>query len=93
MWEFITLKKSQITEMNIESILSGKNSALVIKNFYDENTCKTLVNRIKNYYSSVSNIKKSKHIGPFLMSYITTKEEYFEDSKQLQKFLAIFFLE
>ena len=91
MWKAPFINKSEINEINIESILSGSIPAIIIKNFYDEKSCKTIQTRISNQNLEDFQKGKSRHIGPFLMSYITKKKEYFEKAKQSQKILDVIF--
>ena len=91
MWESLVVDKSQIDGTHLESILSGNNSAMVIKNFYDKDICQKVTNRIKYNYSNNIQGAKLNLVGPFLMSYITKKEKYFEDSKLFQKKIELIF--
>lgn len=85
MWESLVFRKSQINKINLEYLFSGKCSSLVIQSFYDKDTCQTIANRIRRYRSKNPHNKELRHIGPFLMSYVTKKGRYFEDSKESLK--------
>jgi len=84
-WEPLVLRYSQLNKINLESILSDKIPAMVIRNFYDEENCQMIASRIKNYKQSDFQNGKLKHIGPFLMSHTTNKKKYFEDAKDAQR--------
>ena len=81
----LTINRSQINKVNLESIISGKNSAIVIQNFYDAKDCKKLAHRIKNKMPEDFQNGKLSHIGPFLMSHTTTKEKYFQRARNAQE--------
>ena len=85
MWELTAVNPSQANEVNLEHVLSGKIPATVIPNFYDEKYCKTIANRVENHSQDNFQNGKLRHIGPFLMSYATSKKKYFEDAKQSQR--------
>lgn len=92
MWEIVAVNRSQVDGISLQSIISGKIPAIVIRNFYDEKSCQTIVNRIKNHSQGNFQNGKLRHIGPFLMSHTTDKKKYFEDAKQSQIiFERIFF--
>ena len=91
MWMDIVGETSQANEVNLEYVLSGKIHATVIHNFYDEKYCQTIANRVENHSQDNFQNRQLRHIGPFLMSYATSKKKYFEDAKQSQrKFERIF---
>jgi len=91
-WEPLEINHSQLDEISLESVMSGKIPAIVIRNFYDEKTCQIVANRIKNYSLNDFQNGKLMHIGPFLMSHTTDKKKYFEDAKEaLITFEKIFF--
>ena len=85
MWELTTVNLSQVNEVNLEHVLSGEIPATVIPNFYDGKYCKTIANRIENHSQDNFQNGKLRHIGPFLISYATSKKKYFEDAKQSQR--------
>ena len=83
---------SHVNPVNLEHVLSGKIPVTVIRNFYDEKYCQTIANRVQNQTQNNFQDGKLRHIGPFLMSYATNKEKYFQESKQSQKiFEKIFY--
>ena len=91
MWESAAVNTSQAKKVNLEHVLSGKIPATVIHNFYDEKYCKTIADRVESHSQDNFQNGKLRHIGPFLMSYATSKKKYFEDAKQSQKtFESIF---
>ena len=85
MWESSVVSYAQLNKISLESILSGKIPAIVIRNFYYEENCQKIASRIKNYKQSNFQNGKLKHIGPFLMSHTTDKKKYFEDAKDTQR--------
>ena len=92
MWEPIDVNRSQLNKISLQSILSDTIPAIVIRNFYDEKSCQTIADRIKNYDESNFQNGKLKHIGPFLMSHTTDKKKYFEEAKEAQRaFEGIFY--
>ena len=76
---------SKTNEINLEYVLSGKIHATVIHNFYDKKYCHMIANRAENYTQNNFQDGKLRHIGPFLMSYATSKRKYFEEAKQSQR--------
>lgn len=85
MWEPLVVDQSQLNKISLQSILSNKIPAIVIRNFYDEENCQTIAYRIKNHRQSNFQNGKLRHIGPFLMSHTTDKKKYFEDAKDAQR--------
>lgn len=92
MWNPLEISASSINKNDLESLFSGQISALILKEFYEKKYCKKIVDRIKKQkYENFQN-SKSNHIGPFLMSYVTKKNLYFEKAKLAQHtFNKIFF--
>lgn len=90
MWEPKIIKYDDLVDFNPIAFLNGSNSALVIRNFYDEWSCSTLAKRIISK-SKLKTPEKIKTIGPFLMSYATKKEEYFEQSMHYDKVFSELF--
>ena len=81
MWDSIVITNSEISNRDIKKIISGKKSAIIIKNFYEKRSCKKIIKKINN--TNIENdSKKFNHIGPFLMNYTTTKEKYFQNAKK-----------
>ena len=85
MWQPLVVNLSQVDGASLQSILSEKIPAIVIRNFYNKKMCQTIVDRITNH--SQYNFQNGKliHIGPFLMSHATDKKKYFQDAKESQK--------
>ncbi len=76
----------------IQNIVNGKNSAIIIKNFYDKNSCKKACTNIKQY--SIHNYEEGviKKIGVFLSAYLQRPNDYFKDvQKSKNKVNKIFF--
>lgn len=91
MWNPLIIKKSDFAEVNCYSLFSGEVPAIILKEFYDKNSCNSIVNKILKITSKCSQKENLKHIGPFLMDYTTNKREYFIQSKKTEKeFLEIF---
>ncbi len=92
MWKSATVNTSQAKKVNSQYVLSDKIPVIVIHNFYDEKYCKIIASRVGNHSQDNFQNGKLRHIGPFLMSYATSKKKYFEDVKQSQKtFESIFY--
>ena len=92
MWTSTAVNTSQVNQVNLEYVLSGKIPATIIHNFYDEKYCQTIANRIEHHSQKNFQDGKLRHIGPFLMSYATSKKKYFEDAKQSKRtFERIFY--
>ena len=85
MWEPTAVNTLHVNPVNLEHVLSGKTPATVIHNFYDEKYCQTIANRVENHKQDNFQDGKLRHIGPFLMSYTTSKKKYFEEAKQSQR--------
>lgn len=85
MWTSNIINTSKTNQVNLEHVLLGKIPATVIRNFYDGKYCQTIANRVENHSQNNFQNGKLKHIGPFLMSYTTSKKKYFEDAKQFQR--------
>ena len=76
---------SKVNQNCLQSILSGKIPAIIIHNFYHKKSCQIIANRIKNQSQENFQDGKLKHLGPFLMSYVTNKKKYFEDADKAKK--------
>ena len=85
MWEPLVVSHSQVNETSLQYVISGKIPAIIIRNFYDEKSCQTIITRIKNHSQDNFQNGKLRHIGPFLMSHTTDKERYFEGAKEAQR--------
>ncbi len=77
--------RSQVNSVNLEHVLSDKIPATIIRNFYDVTYCQTIANRVESHSHNNFHDGKLRHIGPFLMSYTTSKRKYFEEAKQSQR--------
>ena len=92
MWQPLVVNSSQIDGVSLQSVLSGKIPAIIIRDFYNDKSCQTIVNKIKNCSQNNFQNGKLSHIGPFLMSYTTDKKRYFEYAKESQRtFEKIFY--
>jgi hypothetical protein len=91
-WSTITIDSKEIEQnkKRINEIVEGRYSALIIKNFYDVNSCKAIIQRIN---SKIQNSDyKTKKIGVSLISYINQKKDYFLQAEAIRKTLQeIFF--
>jgi len=90
-WPSITIEHTKIQQNNekINEITEGKFSVLIIKNFYDANSCNIITQRIN---SNLENQEGTKKIGVSLVSHITRKTEYFIQANFARKTLReIFF--
>ncbi|NND87183.1 MAG: hypothetical protein HKM23_07685 [Nitrosopumilus sp.] len=88
MWSPIIVETLEPNRNYLELLSTGKIPAIIIRNFYDKDSCNTIVNRIENSLLIIRNNKKFKDIGSFLMSYITKRKEYFDDAMKNQKLFA-----
>ncbi|MGY5152530.1 MAG: 2OG-Fe(II) oxygenase [Candidatus Nitrosopumilus sp. bin_6a] len=90
-WPSITIDHTKIQQNNkkINEITEGKFSVLIIKNFYDVDSCNTIIQRIN---SNAENQEGATKIGVSLVSHITRKKEYFIQANIVRKTLReIFF--
>ena len=85
MWASTAVNTRQENQVDLEHVLLGNIPATVIHNFYDKKYCQTIANRVENHSQNDFQNGKLRHIGPFLMSYTTSKKKYFEDAKQAQR--------
>ncbi|UTY62106.1 MAG: 2OG-Fe(II) oxygenase [Marine Group I thaumarchaeote] len=91
MWNSITITNHQIRNEDIKKIIDGKNSSIVIKNFLKKEDCQKIIEKISTM-SIERDSKKFNHIGPFLMNYITKKEEYFDSAEKANEIFEKIFL-
>ena len=91
MWNSITITNQQRKNEDIKKIIDGKNSSIVIKNFLKKEDCQKIIEKI-SVMSIERDSKKFNHIGPFLMNYITKKEEYFDSAEEANKIFKKIFL-
>lgn len=90
-WSPITIdhKEIQKNAKRINEIVEGRFSVLIIKNFYDVNSCKIIINRINSIIGKQGHVKK---IGVSLVSHINRKADYFLHAENNRKTLQdIFF--
>jgi len=87
-WTPITITNQKISEKGFEKLVSGQVPAIIIKNFYSKEQCVRAVEKIEKIEKSHFSKTQLEHIGPFLMSYTTKKEEYFRKSKEFQKTIS-----
>jgi hypothetical protein len=85
MWTSQSIKTENISQKDLENILSGKIAALVVTNFYSNIQCTEIIKKIETSKKMYFQKSKLEHIGPFLMSFATRKKDYFEKSKEFQQ--------
>ena len=91
MWEPLIIYKSDWNRVDCNSLISGKIPAIVLKNLFEKEYCKSITNRILNIPTDNFQDGKLTHIGPFLMSYATKKREYFEQAKSTKSKVDLIF--
>ncbi len=91
-WTPITVNRTEIQKNKnlLNKIIDGRFPVLIIKNFYDVDSCKIIAQRID---SNIENQDpKTKKIGVSLVSYINRKTDYFLQAEIFRKTLReIFF--
>lgn len=90
-WPSITInhKEIQQNKIKLNKIIEGEFSVLIIKNFYDVNSCNTVIQRIN---SNTENQECVKKIGVSLVSHINKKTEYFIEADKVRRTLREIFL-
>ncbi|MDH3312274.1 MAG: hypothetical protein OEM28_03895 [Nitrosopumilus sp.] len=83
-FDYSKINSMNINSINIDSLINGKVPAIIIQNVYDKKMCKKIVDRL-NFEKSTFLNGESNHIGPFLMSYATRRNDYFDDAKKHEK--------
>ena len=91
MWNPIEARQSQWQNIDFDSLISGKVPAVILKNFYDNGYCSSIVKKITEQHSKISQTGNLEHLGPFLMSYTTKKDEYFNQVEKFQNSLKMIF--
>lgn len=84
-WNPIEIDCKEIgqNENIIEKIIAGESPALIIRNFYNNDSCRTISKRIET--KTFENNEKMKKIGVSLVSFISRKGEYFVQADALRK--------
>ncbi|MCE2507710.1 MAG: phytanoyl-CoA dioxygenase family protein [Nitrosopumilaceae archaeon] len=82
MWEPQIVDHLSVEEIILDSLISGKVPMIIIRSFYDQKSCRTAVERIKNHDQARFQDGELRHIGPFLMAHATDKGKYFKDSTE-----------
>ncbi len=84
-WNPIEIDYKEITQNKntLEKIITGDSPALIIRNFYNNDSCKTISKRIET--QAFENNQKMKKIGVSLVSLISRKAEYFTQADALRK--------
>lgn len=90
-WNPIEMEYKEIgqNKKTLEKIITGESSALIIKNFYNDDSCKTIAQRIEA--KTFENNQKIKKIGVSLVSFISRKSEYFIQADALRKTICELF--
>ncbi len=91
MWEPLVIQKSNWKKIDCFSLISAEIPAIILKQFYEKDYCKSITSRILGTQSNNFQNGKLTHIGPFLMSYATKKRDYFEQAKEAQSRFDIIF--
>ena len=91
-WDPIEIEYKEINqnEKTLDNIITGKSPALVIRNFYNNDSCDTVVQRIEK--KSFENNEKMKKIGVSLVSFVSRKTEYFLQADTVRKTMREIFL-
>ena len=76
---------SKITRSDFQLLIQGKIPAIIIKNFYSENQCDEISQKINSIQKSDFSNTKLEYIGTFLMAHATKRKEYFENVKKDKK--------
>ena len=84
-WSPIEIEYKEISQnkKTLDNIITGKSPALIIRNFYNNDSCKILVQRIEK--ETFGNNEKMKKIGVSLASFISRKTEYFLQAEIVRK--------
>jgi len=87
MWNAIHVDYDEIKQGNLllNKVIKGKSPAIVINNFYSQELCKKITDKIKNVSKFDYETGIMKHIGIFLMSYVYSKQDYFKNAKKSEK--------
>lgn len=93
MWSPVRIDFDDGKNINLNSLVSGKVPAIILKDFYDEKYCRSLTNKIQEISFESFQNGKLHHIGPFLMSYATKKEQYFAHAKKSKFYFDSIFSE
>ena len=91
MWAPQFLDNSEAKFADFNGLIQGKIPAIVIRKVYSKNQCKEIVSTLKNFPKSSFKEIGLEHLGPFLMSYTTRKNEYFENASNSKETLEEIF--
>ncbi len=84
----IDYKKIQQSNIRLNEIIAGEYSVLIIRNFYDIDSCNKIIQRIN---SNVRNQDHVRKIGISLVSHINRKAEYFIQADKVRRTLRELF--
>lgn len=73
-------KEIQKNKHRISEIINGKKPVLIIRNFYTVNQCKLIAIQSQRFLRFNQKDKIHKKIGTSLLSFLTSKSEYFKDA-------------
>jgi hypothetical protein len=86
MWEPVELEYDKIEKTNIlHDIAYGKYPALLVKDFYEEHSCRRIANKITNISTFDYGTGIVKKVGIFLLPYVSKKHDYFDDAKDAEE--------
>jgi len=92
LWPSISIDYTEIQQnkKKLNEIVDGTFSVLIIENFYDVNSCNTIIQRINSKTKNQDNMTK---IGISLVSYANRKKDYFIQANIIRKTLRDIFFE
>lgn len=92
-WEPIEIEYNNISNFKqiIKKLINGHVPALIITNFYDKESCNTIVKKARDitYHEHADGVIKK--IGTFLLAYLYKKSDYFSDAKNARQTLRTIF--
>ena len=91
-WNPIEIEYKEIgqNKNTLEKIITGESPVLIIRNFYNNDSCKIIAQRIER--KTFEKNEKIKKIGVSLVSFISRKTEYFIQANAFRKTLRRVFL-
>ncbi|MFB5631664.1 MAG: 2OG-Fe(II) oxygenase [Nitrosopumilaceae archaeon] len=75
----------------ITKIIDGTNPAIIVRNFYDSELCKKAVYNAKEFVNFKGEDTTFKKIGVSLLSFITSKDDYFFQAAAVRNTLSYVF--
>lgn len=86
--DFNKIGKSTIS---LYDIAYGRYPILLVKNFYDVDSCKTITSKINDISTFDYGTGIVKKVGVFLTAYVNNKDEYFSEAEKTDKRFQILF--